>query len=126
LNVPSNSNENFKFETITLNYEIPTTEAVLFLNIYNLVNIVGIETESTRLTKFKEKFIGFCSPLPLNTTNFIVHDISSNLEYPLPKLICSKNCLIFFFTILFLLIYFFVYLHMNMWICMWIQHGVPP
>jgi hypothetical protein len=97
LNVASNLNEKFKFDTITLTYWTSTTEAVLFLNMYNLEGSVG-ETTS-KLADFAKKFIGFCPDPPLNTTDFMVHDVSGDILHPLRRIICIDGVKFFFIHI---------------------------
>jgi hypothetical protein len=106
INVISDSNEDFLFDTITLQYTTPITEPILLMDIYNLDGIVNInsniETKTERYENFKAKFIGFCPSSPLNTTSFIVYDVenkTSQQSYPLPMLICDRESLILYFFI---------------------------
>jgi hypothetical protein len=85
LKVPNQNNEEFLFDTITLNYQYSISNTILFINIYNLLKVA--DGDFTRLPIFKQKFIGFCEKP--NMTNFIIQDNERNKLHPLPLLICE-------------------------------------
>jgi hypothetical protein len=86
LDIPSPDNEAFLFSTTTLSYDIPTTRPILYINIYNLNNIVN--GDFSRVPTFRSKFVGYPCP-PSNLTEFIVRDDSLGTTYPLSELICD-------------------------------------
>jgi hypothetical protein len=106
LNV-NDKNEEFLFDSITLNYDFSTTNPIFFLNIYSLEDIVGNQTN--RYTQFKTRFINVC-PI-LDDSNFIVSGKINNTMYTfsLKDLICLEDeCLnsrlLYFLEYIFLLL----------------------
>jgi hypothetical protein len=86
LDVPSANNEAFLFSSTTLSYDTPTISPIIYINIYDLDDMVN--GDFSRISTFKSKFVGYPCP-PNNLTEFVVRDDSSGITYPLPELICD-------------------------------------
>jgi hypothetical protein len=88
LNV-SDKNEEFLFDSITLDYDFSTTSPIFFLNIYSLEGIINQENPSEYI-EFNNKFVNMC-PI-LNKTNFIVNNNRNGLNHTLKEIICVPLC----------------------------------